>query len=104
MSFNTYAILPEPYNGFFRYNKNQLLDLILGENNYTRHSEKLSIEDTNFNSIKNTDISLCFSDNDMPREPESYDSETRIPPIDTWKPDWGAHTLKSYHNRIMELQ
>ena len=104
MSFNTYAILPVPYNGFFRYNKNQLLYLILGENNYTRHSEKLSIEDTYYNSIKNTDISLCFSSNNTPVVPYSYDPDTNKPPRNTWKPDWGAHTLRSYYDRIMELQ
>tara|TARA_Y100000593_G_C4169470_1_gene266188 strand:+ start:34 stop:345 length:312 start_codon:yes stop_codon:yes gene_type:complete len=103
MSFNTYAILPEPYNGFFSYNKDQLLDLILGEN-YTRDYEKLSIEDTQFNSIKNTNTSLCFSETIVPQRPESYDPDTDRPPRNTWKPDWGAHTLKSYHNRIMELQ
>ena len=103
MSFNTFAILPEPYNGFFSYNKNELLYLILGENEYIE-TDVISIQDILYNSIKNTDTTLCFSNINEPIEPRNYNPAENIPPRSTWKPDWGAHTLKSYHNRIMELK
>lgn len=99
MNFQTFAILPDPYNNFFSYDKNELIKYILNNGNWAYIKE---INDRHI--ISNLLNSLCLSGNKMPTQPDNYIPETDKPPRNTWRPDWGAHTLKSYHNRIMELQ
>ena len=99
MNFQTFAILPYPYNNFFSYDKNELIKYILNNGDWTYIEE---INDRHI--ISNLLNLLCLSGNTMPTQPDNYNPETDIPSRNTWKPDWGIHTLKSYHNRIMELK